>query len=88
MTQHNGHTALVPAELAEAIRHATDALAELVNHAQTHIEGQMVEAHSLGIDEQLRLSQSSPQSWLDQGKHSLQAGMMFLVRALQQPTTF
>ena len=80
---------MVPADVAVAVRVALDALQTLMKTAQTHIDDQYAQAIELGgLDEQQRLEDAQPQQWLDQSKQSLQAGMMFLDRALQQPTTF
>jgi hypothetical protein len=86
---HTVATTLVSADLAVAVRCAIDALQTLMQTAQTHIDEQYAQAIELGsIDEQQRLESAEPQQWLDQSRKSLQAGMMFLDRALQQPTTF
>jgi len=88
-THHYTATSLIPADVADAVRCALEALQTLVQTAQTHIEDQYAQAIDLGlIDEQQRLESAKPQQWLDQSKQSLQAGMMFLDRALQQPTSF
>lgn len=38
--------------------------------------------------EQLRLDRADPQRWLNWGRDSMQANLMYLTRAVAQPTSF
>jgi hypothetical protein len=89
MKKQTATTSAIPEDVADSLRRAYEALEEIVQVAQQHVDDQLAQAiTSQDVDEQQRLDNAAPQRWLDEGRHSLQAGMMFLSRAIQQPITF
>lgn len=89
MTNQNAPSPSIPEDLADIIRRANALLAQAVQMTQDHVDDQVAQAMSEGdTDEQERLGSADPHRWLEQGKHSLQAGLMFLNRAIHQPTSF
>ncbi len=67
-------------------------LTELVDEVRLHVESQKESAVAYAAegeeDENDRLIAAEPEKWLDTGESSLQMGLMFLTRAVAQPTTF
>lgn len=89
MTSHSTPSTSIPDDLADIVRRVNALLSQAVQMAQDHIDDQVAQAISAqDIDEQERLGSADPHRWLEQGKHSLQAGLMFLNRAIHQPTSF
>lgn len=52
------------------------------------VRGTDPDMRQTGIDEQSRLSHAEPRRWAAMAKTDLQTGLMKLVRAVAQPTTF
>lgn len=72
-----------------AIRAKGSELRELLNDIESHLNQQHEHARStLDVDDMQRLQDASPYDWLAQAKHSLQSGLMFAERAVDQPVTF
>lgn len=89
MTNHNASSPTVPEDLADIVRRANALLAQAVQMTQDHIDDQVAQAQSAqDMEEQERLGSADPHRWLEQGKHALQTGLMFLSRAIHQPTSF
>lgn len=71
-------------------------VAELVDHVSTQYSAcdpnsvvyNSDERRAAMYAEKQRLDRADPKSWLMNGKGSLQVGVMMLVRAVAQPTTF
>lgn len=79
----------VDSNLIEAVRAKAAELEQLVLTVESHIRDQHVHAEGMrDLTEQERLDTARPFRWLDDARHNLQAGVMFLERAIHQPTTF
>lgn len=64
-------------------------LRELLQRIELHIDDQHQHAQACqDVDEMQRLADADPYRWLADAKHALQAGMMYLDRALAQPAGF
>ena len=62
-------------------------LEKLVADLSAHLMSQEMDAHASDA-ELTRLDQADPYMWLNEGKTSLQQGLMFLTRSVAQPTFF
>lgn len=75
--------------LIDAVRARSGELAELLKEIELRIDAQHQHAKATAdVDEMQRLQLADPYRWLADAKHSLQAGMMFLARSVEQPTAF
>ncbi len=85
---HDDGKSVPPVLLAE-VRASAAKLREVLKLIELHIDDQHAHAQGTGdIDEMERLTEADPYRWLADAKHSLQAGVMFMERAVEQPTTF
>lgn len=83
------HQLNVDSSLIDAVRAKAAELEQLVMTVESHIRDQYVHAEGTrDLNEQQRLESARPFRWLDDARHNLQAGVMFLERAVTQPTTF
>ncbi|HHA2674718.1 TPA: hypothetical protein ACOECQ_000785 [Stenotrophomonas maltophilia] len=88
MLHDNGHSD-GHEHIGPAIEAASEQLAGLVQEVQYIISLQVNAATASGsIDAQERITAADPERWLAEATHSLQTGLMFLRRAVAQPTTF
>ena len=77
------------ADLSEVARSKAAELRELLKLIELHIDDQHQHARAVAdVDEMGRLVDADPYRWLADAKHSLQAGMMFVERAIAQPISF
>ena len=74
------------AGFTERIAGLSAELAVLVSLVENHIHLQL--ADSGDVDAQERFAVADPERWLENARNSLQAGFMFLERAVQQPARF
>ena len=89
MQRSNDTESIDSADLSDDIRRARSQLRELMDKVQCYVDNQHVHALTTNdIDEQQRLVDANPQRWLDEARHSLQAGLMFIDRTVSQPTSF
>ncbi|WP_251044653.1 MULTISPECIES: AlpA family phage regulatory protein [unclassified Lysobacter] len=73
----------------ELLRSKSTELGWLLRQVETHIDEQHQRAKAArDIDEMQRLEDADPYRWFADAKHSLQAGLMFLERAVTQSTAF
>jgi hypothetical protein len=70
-------------------------LEELVQEVKLHVAGQRAAVRSLSDDnydsagaELARLTAAEPERWAALGRTSIQEALMFLTRAVAQPTSF
>ena len=76
-------------DFIKAIRAKGAELKELLDEIELHLNQQHEHARATAdIDEMQRLQDASPYNWLSLAKHNLQSGLMFVERAVDQPTTF
>jgi len=77
------------AGFTERIAELSAELAVLVSLVENRIHLQMADlADSGDVDAQERYALADPERWLENARNSLQAGVMFLERAVSQPTRF
>ncbi|HDS0948116.1 TPA: hypothetical protein QDZ34_004314 [Stenotrophomonas maltophilia] len=77
------------AGFTERITGLSAELAVLVSLVENRIHLQMADlADSGDVDAQERYALADPERWLENARNSLQAGVMFLERAVSQPTRF
>ena len=77
------------AGFTERIAGLSAELAMLVSLVENHIHLQVADlADSGDVDAQERFAVADPERWLENARNSLQAGVMFLERAVQQPARF
>lgn len=77
--------------LMNEVKEAGVTLGALVKKIEAHINKQydsLWDNLVLNVDEDTRLSEAEPFQWAATGKTDLQNGIMKLVRAVAQPTTF
>lgn len=75
--------------LIHSVRARSNDLAELLKEIELHIDAQHQHAKATAdVDEMQRLQLADPYRWMADAKHSLQAGMMFVDRAISQQTAF
>lgn len=73
----------------EVLRSKSTELRWLLRQVETHIDEQHQQAKAVhDIEEMQRLEDADPYRWFADAKHSLQAGFMFLERAVTQSTAF
>lgn len=64
-------------------------LRELLQRIELHVDDQHQHAKACeDVDEMQRLADADPYRWLADAKQALQAGMMYVDRALSQPAGF
>lgn len=86
-----GYRHLTPAEIEQInrIKDAGAVLQALCAEVGDHISHQFNEAYQLkddaGVD---RLQEANPTIWLGEGKQKLQEGLMCIIRAIAQPSSF
>jgi hypothetical protein len=83
------HPHLVAQALIRELNSASVQLRELLQRVELHIEDQHL--HATGaedVDEMQRLDDAKPFDWHAQAKHALQSGLMFAIRAVEQPGAF
>lgn len=82
-------TSTAATELAEALKAKAIELCELFACIDAHIDEQHQEARAaMNIDEMKRLTAADPLRWLADAKHNMQSGVMFALRAVEQPVAF
>jgi hypothetical protein len=76
-------------DLISKVRAKGAELRELLKQIELHVDDQHLHAKACGdVDEMQRLQDADPYRWHDEARRSLQAGLMFLVRAAEQPKAF
>jgi len=80
-------------DLMNRIKEFGPQLKQLVDDVYEHVLEQHKEAsgespHEANQRELFRLTEAKPLDWLTEGKGELQKGLMFLTRAVAQPTFF
>lgn len=83
----------VDIDLMNEVKAEGERLKALTEKVAAHLATQMADAQSIEwVDPRMheleRLRKAEPQHWLKIGTEELQTGVMFLVRAVAQPTTF
>lgn len=82
-------TASAASELARDIKGMGAALREMLARIEAHVEEQHIHAQATqDVEEMQRLDDAAPLRWFEDARRSLQAGMMFAVRAVEQPAEF
>ena len=81
--------------LMNQIKEAGTMLEILLSKVESHIEAQELACNAAGahkedgdIEEAYRISKAAPRTWHALAKTDLQVGIMKLVRAVAQPTSF
>jgi hypothetical protein len=87
--QIKGYRELSQAEidLMNEVKALGPQLEALCNKVKAHIDEQKLKADS-NEDEMVRLSAANPEHWESWGRSSFQASLMYLTRAIAQPTFF
>lgn len=80
-------------DLMNRIKEFGPQLKQLVDDVYEHVATQHKEAsgespHTANQGELFRLTEAKPFKWLEEGSKDLQKGLMFLTRAVAQPTFF
>jgi len=84
-------------DLMNRIKAIGEEFKALISSVDDHLEDQMSNAHTLcknlnddteGMNEINRINTAEPRRWRAMAKTSFQEGLMFLTRAVAQPTTF
>lgn len=82
-------TAASAAESIAGIASASTMLNELLLSIEHSLQLQLADlASSMDVEAQDRFTKADPERWLENARHNLQSGLMFLERAVQQPTRF
>ncbi|MDE1715795.1 hypothetical protein PWG14_25335 [Chromobacterium amazonense] len=87
--QTSGFHVVMPEEvrLMNEIKAFGQALEQLCDKVRAHITAQYQKTH-LGETEMDRLCRAQPENWESWGRSNFQSGLMYLKRAVQQPSEF
>ena len=76
-------------DLMNRVKELGPEIQELVSDITDHIIAQTKAAFEIDNSHEMqRITESYPSYWLAEGETSMQKGLMFLTRAIAQPTTF